>query len=98
MISESQTVDYRVRVRHEGPAGFWAEVVELPGCFASGFTTEELDESLREAIELYLSTPRSRVKVTLVLPAIEIDRQKSTGRHARPDEHVEFRSVELTLC
>jgi predicted RNase H-like HicB family nuclease len=34
--------------------GFWAEVVQLPGCFAAGHTREELEASLREAVHLYL--------------------------------------------
>jgi len=33
---------------------YWADVPELPGCFASGATLDELFESLREGIELYL--------------------------------------------
>ncbi|HEY2439916.1 MAG TPA: type II toxin-antitoxin system HicB family antitoxin [Solirubrobacteraceae bacterium] len=32
----------------------WSEVSELPGCFASGRTVEELRESLAEAVGLYL--------------------------------------------
>lgn len=35
--------------------GLWAEVVQLPGCFAAGHTREELEVSLREAIRLYLN-------------------------------------------
>jgi predicted RNase H-like HicB family nuclease len=34
--------------------GYWAQVVQLPGCYAAGHTREELTESLEEAIELYL--------------------------------------------
>jgi predicted RNase H-like HicB family nuclease len=33
----------------------WAEVRELPGCFASGHTVAELIESVEEAIALYLA-------------------------------------------
>lgn len=33
---------------------YWAEVPALPGCFASGHDLNELFESLREGIELYL--------------------------------------------
>ena len=43
-----------VLVREEG-SGFWAEVSQLPGCFASGRTLTELREALAEAIGLYLS-------------------------------------------
>lgn len=46
-------MDLKVQVRKEGP-GYWADVVELPGCFASGDTLEELHEALGEAIGLYL--------------------------------------------
>jgi len=35
-------------------AGYWAEVSDLPGCFASGRTLTELREALGEAIGLYL--------------------------------------------
>jgi hypothetical protein len=31
---------------------YWADVKELPGCFASGQTLDELFESLREAVAL----------------------------------------------
>jgi predicted RNase H-like HicB family nuclease len=33
---------------------YWAEVPSLPGCFASGHDLDELFESLREGVELYL--------------------------------------------
>lgn len=46
-------MDLEVQVRKEGP-GYWADVVELPGCFASGDSLEELHEALGEAIGLYL--------------------------------------------
>jgi predicted RNase H-like HicB family nuclease len=43
---------------HEGEpdeGGFWAEVEELPGCFASGETLDELESDVRDAIETYLA-------------------------------------------
>ena len=40
-------------VRQEG-AEYWSEIEQLPGCFASGRTLEELGEALDEAIALYL--------------------------------------------
>lgn len=33
---------------------YWADVPTLPGCFAAGTTLDELFDSLREGIELYL--------------------------------------------
>jgi predicted RNase H-like HicB family nuclease len=45
--------EFTVRVHDEGDEnGLWAEVVELPGCFASGDTEAELREAVVEAIEL----------------------------------------------
>jgi predicted RNase H-like HicB family nuclease len=38
--------------REEG--SYWAEVSELPGCFASGDNLEELLDSLLEGVRLYL--------------------------------------------
>lgn len=43
----------KVRVQHE-EGSYWAEVPELPGCFASGDTFDELLEALQEAIGLCL--------------------------------------------
>ena len=46
-------MDLTVEVREEAP-GYWARVVELPGCFASGRTLDELLEALGEAVGLYV--------------------------------------------
>jgi predicted RNase H-like HicB family nuclease len=40
---------------HEEDGSYWAEVVELPGCFASGSTLDELRETLEESVALYLA-------------------------------------------
>lgn len=48
------TVEYTARIHQEDDGSFWAEVSELPGCFASGHSLEELREGLSEAISLYL--------------------------------------------
>jgi predicted RNase H-like HicB family nuclease len=39
---------------HEDSGSLWAEVVELPGCFATGGNLDELREALEEAVSLYL--------------------------------------------
>lgn len=39
---------------HREDGSYWADVPELPGCFASGDTFDELFDSLREGICLYL--------------------------------------------
>ena len=46
-------MELTVRVHFEDDA-YWAEVVELPGCFASGETLDELKDALDEAIAMYL--------------------------------------------
>jgi len=46
--------EYIVKVHEEENGSLWAEVLELPGCFASGGNLEELREALEEAISLYL--------------------------------------------
>lgn len=46
--------EFTVQVHEEPGQLLWAEVHELPGCFASGATLNELREALSEAIALYL--------------------------------------------
>jgi len=44
---------------HEEPeddgGGYWAEVEELPGCFASGNTLDDLDHDIKDAIEAHIA-------------------------------------------
>lgn len=40
---------------HEEDGSYWAEVKELPGCFASGHDLEEVRQALVEAIEFVLT-------------------------------------------
>jgi predicted RNase H-like HicB family nuclease len=47
-----------VDVHHEDDS-YWAEVRELPGCFAAGDTVVELIESVEEAVALYLAPPEA---------------------------------------
>jgi predicted RNase H-like HicB family nuclease len=46
-------MDLTIRV-HEEDDRYWAEVAEIPGCFASGASLDELREALEEAISLCL--------------------------------------------
>ena len=55
---------------HSEDGSYWAEVVELPGCFASGQTLDELTEALREAIRMYLGNQGEAAA------AIELDELK----------------------
>ena len=49
-------MELKVRV-HEEDGSYWAEVVELPGCFASGDTLDELRLALDEAVRMYRDQP-----------------------------------------
>jgi antitoxin HicB len=44
---------------HEEPeedgGGYWAEVEELPGCFGSGETLDELERDVRDAIDSHIA-------------------------------------------
>lgn len=48
-------VEYVVRVHDAEDGSVWAEVLDLPGCFASGDNLDELREALQEAICLYVA-------------------------------------------
>jgi predicted RNase H-like HicB family nuclease len=45
-------MEFHLDVREED-GSYWGEVRELPGCFASGSTLDELKEAVVEAIGLY---------------------------------------------
>lgn len=53
---------------HLEDGAYWADVPALPGCFAAGESLDELFDSLREGIELYLkddaSEPDRPLRVT----------------------------------
>jgi predicted RNase H-like HicB family nuclease len=65
-MSDTNQLSYTVRIHDEGDGQpLWAEVAELPGCFASGDDLAELRQALSEAISLYLSEPGNPVHVEL---------------------------------
>ena len=49
-------MELTVRV-HEEDGSYWAEVLELPGCFASGETLDELRSALDESIRMHRDEP-----------------------------------------
>lgn len=53
------TRTFTVIVHDAEEGGYWAEVLELPGCVSQGETVEELQKNIREAIEaiLYVDQP-----------------------------------------
>ena len=48
------TVTFTATITEEADGSYWAEVKELPGCFASGHDFDELKEALVEAIQMCL--------------------------------------------
>jgi predicted RNase H-like HicB family nuclease len=46
---------------HDEDGVLWGRVVELPGCFATGETLDELAEALGEAIALYQADTQAPV-------------------------------------
>jgi predicted RNase H-like HicB family nuclease len=71
-------VEYIARV-HEEEGSLWAEVLDLPGCFASGNSLDELREALEESIALYLSgdaTDLSDVGVAAAPKSLSVDEMR----------------------
>jgi predicted RNase H-like HicB family nuclease len=60
------------------PGGYWSQVCELPGCFATARTLSELHEALGEAVGLYLWDLPARLEE----PAVAVG--ESTVHVARP--------------
>ena len=48
---------YHFRVHKDETRGYWAQGIELRGCFSQAETREELRAGLVEALNLYLSEP-----------------------------------------
>lgn len=60
---------------HFENGSYWAEVLELPGCFASGHTLDELRESLEEGVRLYLE-PESAAGPRPMVDALRVGEMK----------------------
>ncbi len=58
---------------HREDGSYWAEVPDLPGCFASGETIDELRDAIQESAALYLADrrgPLPAVRVALHEPVL----------------------------
>ena|ERR1700722_1292191 len=42
---------------HKEKDGYWAQGIELPGCFTQGKTLKELYSNMQEALNLYIEEP-----------------------------------------
>ena len=75
----TEHAEYTVRVHYEDDDSVWADVIELPGCFASGGNLDELMEALREAIELYLSEGPHKDKKVEIQSVHKVERPMQVG-------------------
>ena len=62
-MSDSTTTIYTIKVVLDRDNHYFAEVLQLPGFFASGVDLVELAEALAEAMSVYLSTEDVSVTV-----------------------------------
>jgi predicted RNase H-like HicB family nuclease/DNA-binding XRE family transcriptional regulator len=53
---------YHFKVHREGK-GFWAECIELSGCFTQADSMEELRRNMEEALNLYIEEPEDSKKL-----------------------------------
>ena len=53
---------YHFKVHKEGK-GFWAECIELSGCFTQADSIEELRKNMEEALNLYIEEPKDSKKL-----------------------------------
>lgn len=67
---------------HKESNGFWAECIELEGCSTQADTRSELNENMREVLNLFLSEPESssltfpmpkKQNITKSVVAIEVE-------------------------
>lgn len=53
---------YHFKIHKEGK-GFWAECIELSGCFTEADSMEELNKNMNEALNLYIEEPKDSKKL-----------------------------------
>ncbi len=66
---------YHFKVHKEGK-GFWAECIELSGCFTQADSIEELRKNMQEALNLYIEEPEDSKKLA-ALPNDSISPSRS---------------------
>ena len=64
---------YTALVHEAEEGGYWAEVVELPGCVSQGETLDELRQNIREAIEAVLAASAESSGATVREPQARYD-------------------------
>ncbi len=80
-------ITFHVLVVEEDDGSFWAEVKELPGCFASGFSMDELQEAMFEAMQMWLPDGIVLGNATWRLDD-QGEPEKKAGAKSRPSQHM----------
>jgi len=52
-MSDAKSYVYVIERAEDG--SYWAHLPDLPGCATTGGSVEDVEQNLREAVELYLS-------------------------------------------
>lgn len=64
-------MNYHFKIHKEG-AGYWAECMEIPGCTTQAESVNELNQNLKEVLNLHLDEPEdSKVLFPMPNPAIK---------------------------
>lgn len=82
-VSQPARKQLRVDVHHED-GSYWAEVRELPGCFASGDAPGELVEAVEEAVGLYLAPADGDEAPPLAIELAGLDFAVNRSKHSKP--------------
>ena len=67
MVTPTQIYTMVVHDAEEG--GYWAEILELPGCATQGETLDELKANMREALEAVLERQTDGLRVAIAGPS-----------------------------
>lgn len=56
----------RVRMHQEADGRFWAEAVDLQGCYTQGATLDEVLKNMKDAIFTYFEVPKEKADPSLL--------------------------------
>lgn len=56
--------EVRVRLHEEADGRFWAEAIDLPGCYTQGATLDDALRNLGDAVLTYFEVPKSTAAAT----------------------------------
>jgi len=84
-MANKTSVQFHVTIHQEDDGSYWSEVDELPGCFASGFSLDEIQEATVDAMQLWLPDGIQLGKVTWseLEPALGAQSKKQSKRPRR---------------